>query len=322
VGAHEHELEGVIHCAGVLDDALLRDLDDERFARVIDAKVHGAQHLDELTRELPLMHFVLFSSLSGVLGSPGQGAYSLANGYLDGLAAARRARGLPGLSVAWGAWKDIGLAAGDENRGARLARRGLASLTPEAGTDLLARLLASPDAATNVSATPLDWPAYRSAQREMANTPRFDLLEPESTTVKPTLSVDALFADAHGPRERRRNVERWILERAAVVLGVSAAQISQDQPLAELGLDSLMSLELRNQLQVLVDDRLPSTLLFTFPTIVALAGHLLELVSPAAPEPPVQARPAPATAAETPEVDDASDDEVMAALLRELAEPM
>ncbi|KIG14079.1 Malonyl CoA-acyl carrier protein transacylase [Enhygromyxa salina] len=327
VGAHEHELEGIIHCAGVLDDALLRDLDEARFARVIAAKVHGAQHLHELTRELPLMHFVMFSSLSGVLGSPGQGAYSLANAYLDGLAAARHAQGLPALSIAWGAWKDIGLAAADERRGARLARRGLPSLSPDAGIDLLGRLLASAVAPVHVSATPLDWPAYRSAQPEMGQTPRFALLEPGAAAKPaPTLSIEALFADAKGPRERRRSLERWVLDRAASVLGVSAAQVSHDQPLAELGLDSLMSLELRNQLQTLVDDKLPSTLLFTFPTIVALAGHLLELVTPAAPEAlapnPAAPAPAPSPATEPIEVDDASDDEIMAALLLELAEPM
>ncbi|PRQ06870.1 type I polyketide synthase [Enhygromyxa salina] len=324
VGAHEHELEGIIHCAGVLDDALLRDLDDARFARVIAAKVHGAQHLHELTRELPLMHFVLFSSLSGVLGSPGQGAYSLANAYLDGLAAARHAQGLPALSIAWGAWKDIGLAAADERRGARLARRGLPSLTPDAGIDLLSRLLTSAVAPTCVSATPLNWPAYRSAQPEMGQTPRFALLAPGAAAKPaPALSIEALFADAHGPRERRRNLERWVLERAAAVLGVSPTQISQDQPLAELGLDSLMSLELRNQLQTLVDGKLPSTLLFTFPTIVALAGHLHELVAPEAEaDPPAPQRAAPAPVSAPIEGADASDDEVMAALLLELAEPM
>ncbi|PRQ04170.1 Phthiocerol synthesis polyketide synthase type I PpsC [Enhygromyxa salina] len=336
VGAHEHELEGVIHCAGVLDDALLRDLDDARFARVIAAKVHGARHLDELTRELPLMHFVLFSSLSGVLGSPGQSAYALANAYLDGLAAARRGQGLPALSVAWGAWRDIGLAAGDERRGARLARRGLPSLTPDAGTDLLARLLTSATTPASVSATPLDWPAYRDAQPDMARTPRFALIEPESAAAggpatSPSLSLEALLSDTHGARERQRELARWIAERAATVLGVAAAQISHDQPLAELGLDSLMSLELRNQLQTLIPpplERLPSTLLFTFPTIGALAEHLLELVTPAAAkssEPgkilvtPAATNPTPA---EHPEVEHASDDEVMAALLRELAEPV
>ncbi|MCA9700989.1 MAG: SDR family NAD(P)-dependent oxidoreductase, partial [Myxococcales bacterium] len=181
IGTYEHELEGVIHCAGVLDDALLADLDDARFERVVAAKVEGARLLDELTRELPLMHFVLFSSLSAELGSPGQAAYALANAYLDGLAEARRARGQAALSVAWGAWKDIGLAADDERRGARLARRGLPSLGPDAGIELLARLLNSDSLPASVSATPLDWPSYRQAQPAMALTPRFALLETGGT---------------------------------------------------------------------------------------------------------------------------------------------
>jgi len=133
-------LAGVFHCAGIVDDALLAEQGPARVQRVLHPKVAGGQVLHSLTEGLDLDHFVLYSSASGVLGSPGQAAYAAANGWLDGLAAWRQARGLPGLSVAWGPWADAGMAAEVEGQ-SRWSRVGISPLSAEASLVVLGALL-------------------------------------------------------------------------------------------------------------------------------------------------------------------------------------
>ncbi|MGH7754395.1 MAG: SDR family NAD(P)-dependent oxidoreductase, partial [Gemmatimonadales bacterium] len=148
-------LRGVIHAAALLDDGILLQLTPERFARVMAPKIAGAWTLHTLTRDRPLECFVLFSSMASLLGSPGQGNYAAANAFLDALAQHRRAQGLPGLSINWGPWAEVGQAAAQANRGARLALRGLASLTPAQGMQALGRLLRGAPAQGGVMALDL-----------------------------------------------------------------------------------------------------------------------------------------------------------------------
>ncbi len=133
-------LKGVFHCAGVVDDALLAEQGPARVARVLSPKVGGGWTLHQVTEHLDLDHFVLYSSASGVLGSPGQASYAAANSWLDGLAAWRQARGLPGLAVAWGPWADAGMAAEVEGQG-RWSRVGISPLTADASHEILGALL-------------------------------------------------------------------------------------------------------------------------------------------------------------------------------------
>src|SRR6185503_18673039 len=123
-------LGGVIHAAAVLDDGLLLQLTPERLRRVMAPKVSGAWNLHTLTRTDALDFFVLFSSASGLLGAPGQANYAAANAYLDALAHYRRAQGQPALSINWGPWSEVGLAAAQADRGQRLATRGVQSISP------------------------------------------------------------------------------------------------------------------------------------------------------------------------------------------------
>jgi NADPH:quinone reductase-like Zn-dependent oxidoreductase len=160
-------LRGVVHSAGVLDDAALSRHDASSFARVLAPKVDGARLLDSHTRGDALDFFVMFSSVASVLGSPGQANYAAANAFLDALALERYGRGLPGLSVAWGAWDQVGVAA---SRGIveRLASQGLGALTPDQGCRALERLLA--EGAAQVAVLVADWPRYveRSADATAA----------------------------------------------------------------------------------------------------------------------------------------------------------
>jgi acyl carrier protein len=133
-------LKGVFHCAGIVDDALIADQGPERVARVLHPKVHGGWTLHRATQDLDLDHFVLYSSASGVLGSPGQASYAAANAWLDGLASWRQARGLAGVSVAWGPWADAGMAAEVEGQ-SRWSRVGISPLTATQSLEILGALL-------------------------------------------------------------------------------------------------------------------------------------------------------------------------------------
>ncbi len=272
-------LAGVIHAAGFVDDGLLANLDRERFTSVLATKVDGAIYLDEETRKLALDFFVCFSSAIGVLGAAGQGNYAAANACLDGVATRRRAHGHPGLSIAWGPWARVGIAAARRDRGQRLAARGLASLAPEEGVEALERLLAT--SATQVLVMRLDperWSrAYPSGARSLLR----EAHEASSTAPASVGMVARLRAAA--PVERRALLEAHLREQVGQVLRVAVARIDAATPLASLGLNSLMSLELRNRLETAFGLSLPATLAWNYPTVTAVAGHLEERLGLATP---------------------------------------
>jgi NAD(P)-dependent dehydrogenase (short-subunit alcohol dehydrogenase family) len=158
----ELPLRGVIHAAGVLDDGVLTEQSAERFERVMRPKAEGAWNLHVLTETLDLDIFVLFSSIAGTLGSSGQSGYTAANAYLDGLAAYRRAQGLPGVSLAWGAWSEGGLAAALEpDARARLARQGFGAIPRDLGIQLFEQAITRPEA--QLVLAPLDLRAVAKA---------------------------------------------------------------------------------------------------------------------------------------------------------------
>jgi acyl transferase domain-containing protein/NADPH:quinone reductase-like Zn-dependent oxidoreductase/short-subunit dehydrogenase len=298
----EHPLTAVVHAAGALDDGVLAKLTPERLAAVLRVKLDAAVHLDELTRSHDLSAFVLFSSLSGVLGGAGQANYAAANAFLDALARQRRARGLPAQSLAWGYWETrSGLTAHltDADLG-RMARGGVRPLSMDEGLALFDAALARPDAVLV--------PA------------RFDAaaLRPRSGAVPPMLrglvQVRAARAVANNAgseaalqqrlaalpaAERMRALLDLVRAEVGGVLGLSPGTLRPDRPLQELGLDSLMALELRNRLAAAAAMPLPATLLFNHPTPDALARFFEQqlfgqLAEGRAPEPPA---PTPAAAA-------------------------
>ncbi|MEV8038127.1 SDR family NAD(P)-dependent oxidoreductase [Streptomyces sp. NPDC086182] len=268
-------LRGVVHCAGVLDDGVVADLSPERLARVLRPKVDGAAHLHRLTADTPLDLFLLISSAAGVLGSPGQANYAAANVFLDQLAHHRRALGLPGVSVSFGAWAGEGLAAehADLDRMARLGHR---ALTPDQGRELVE--LALRRGTPHLIAWSLDLPRLResTAATEDGTAALWRSLLPASRTGQ---DGGAHLADrlARLPEaDRAARVLALVREEAARALGLrSAESVGPDRPLRELGMDSVTAVELRNRIGTRIGARLPATLLFDHPTAARLSAHLL-----------------------------------------------
>ncbi|WP_084960249.1 type I polyketide synthase [Thermoactinospora rubra] len=244
-------LTAVVHTAGVLDDGVVTALTPERLERVLRPKVDGALNLHELTKDMPLGAFVLFSSISGVLGAPGQGNYSAANAFLDALARHRRSAGLPALSIAWGLWS--------HGMGADVTRQalsGMVRLSPSDGRALFDAAVRQAD--PTVVAAKLDqraWAAMTSATPAPA---RARQVAPQRTPAVPDL----------------------VRAQVAAVLGHDSPQdIDPSLEFHQLGFDSLTALELRNRLDAATGLRLPGTLIFDYPTPAALADYLAERLS-------------------------------------------
>ncbi|MDQ3928332.1 MAG: SDR family NAD(P)-dependent oxidoreductase, partial [Chloroflexota bacterium] len=265
-----YPLRGVIHAAGVLDDAALQGQSWERFARVLAPKALGAWHLHALTQDSPLDFFVLFSSVAALLGTMGQANYAAANAFLDALAYYRRAHGLPGIAIDWGAWSEIGAAA---KRMGQMKLKGMGVIAPEQGIEILERLLGQ--ASPRVGVVPIDWPQFG------ANSP---LLSEFRSAARPEeqLRYSGTFVDqlAAAPvAERRALLNAHIQAQVAQVLGHGDHKaIPLTRGFAELGMDSLTSLELRTRLQNTLSCKLPSTLAFDYPTVEAVVNYLVKEV--------------------------------------------
>jgi NAD(P)-dependent dehydrogenase (short-subunit alcohol dehydrogenase family) len=269
-------LRGVVHAAGVLRDAALinqRPADGDEVRR---GKVEGAWILHDLTRDVPLDFFVLYSAAGVVLGAPGQGMYAAANAELDALAHFRQSIGLPATSVAWGPWSGAGMAADLLGRGRDVfAARGLKMIDPEFAFSQLERLLA--DGGPYGAVIPIDWAQFLSHLPDGADRGYFSLLasasKPRVAVAARTSSLERLKAAPAG--QRRDALAEELAARARHVIGLGdETTIAPSAPLRELGLDSLMAVELRNVLVRLGGQSLPATLLFDYPHLEVLTSHL------------------------------------------------
>ncbi|MFF4302634.1 SDR family NAD(P)-dependent oxidoreductase [Streptomyces sp. NPDC001601] len=278
IGSVSGELRGVVHCAGVLDDGVVAELTPERLARVLSPKVDGATHLHRLTADAQLDLFLLVSSAAGVVGNAGQAGYAAANAFLDQLAHHRRASGLPAVSVSFGAWAGEGLAAEHADL-ERMARLGHRALTPEQGRDLVE--LALRRDAPHLVAWALDLPRLR-ATTAGAGGGAAALWRSLLPAPRPGQDGADGLADrlARLPEpERADRVLALVREEASRALGLrSPESVRADQPLRDLGMDSVTAVELRNRIGARLGSRLPATLLFDHPTPARLAEHLLATV--------------------------------------------
>ncbi|MFI6824211.1 SDR family NAD(P)-dependent oxidoreductase [Micromonospora sp. NPDC050187] len=296
VREHLAPLRGVVHAAGVLDDGILLQQTAERYRRVARPKIDAAWHLHDQTRTEALDFFVLFSSVTSVLGSPGQGSYAAGNAFLDALAHARRAAGLPALSVNWGPWSAVGMAARLE-QGGQQALRGLRAISPDQGVAVLDGLLGR-DAA-QVAVMPFDAAEWVAAYPAAARSNQLARLGTDAAGQPTTAGARAEFLSAEPGRRRRAAMEGYVRQEASRVLRLAPARIGVDTPLRSLGFDSLMSLELRNRLEAGLGIPLSSTVLWNYPTIEVLVPYLAERMAipldPAAvPDDPDGADPGPA----------------------------
>ncbi|MGQ0840932.1 SDR family NAD(P)-dependent oxidoreductase [Actinokineospora sp.] len=276
-----HPLTAVVHLAAVLDDGVAQNQDAERFARVLGPKLTGAVHLHELTEGLDLAAFVLFSSIAGTFGSPGQSTYAAANAFLDALAAHRRGRGLPGVSLAWGLWAPEGagmtarLGAADLDR---ISRSGAGALTGSEGMVLFDAVLHRPEA--HLVPVKLDLPTLRRA----AEPPALfrGLLRHRPRQAAPSTGLRERLA-ALAAERRLPALVQFVQQEIAGVLGLpEAAEVLAHKPLHDYSWDSLMAVELRNRIARQSQIPLPSTLTYDYPTARAIAGYLHERLAPTA----------------------------------------
>ncbi|MGV0638388.1 type I polyketide synthase [Mycobacterium kansasii] len=276
----QYPLRGVFHAAGVLDDGLIASLTPDRMDAVLRAKVDGAWNLHVLTRYQDVSAFVLFSSMAGIMGTPGQGNYAAANSFLDGLAAYRHAHGLPGLSVAWGLWEQASAMTrhlGDRDK-ARMSRAGLATLSTAQALELLDTAMVADRAV--VVATRLDSRALGTDSTaplplfgELAARPARRVVD-DADTAGSTTGLAARLRSLR-PERRHRELAGVVCSNAATVLGRSStADVDADRSFQDLGFDSLTAVELRNRLKTATGLTLSPTLIFDYPTPAALAEHL------------------------------------------------
>jgi len=270
-------LRGVFHLAGVLDDGVLRDQTSQRFERVLAAKAQGAWNLHQLTRQLPLDHFVLFSSIASLFGSPGQSNYATANAFLDGLAHHRRWQNLPALSVNWGPWAKVGMAArlGEEEE-RRMAASGIQAIEPTLGFWMLERLMQRN--ALQVAAVQIDW--RRFSQRlpaDMAPPWLSDVIGGQKDEDEAPLEVAAWRGQLGeaAPAERLELLVSLLQHQSMRVLGHGGETLPDaHRPLNELGFDSLTGVEFCNAVSRGAGVQLNPMLLFEYPTLAALAAYI------------------------------------------------
>lgn len=277
-------IRGVVHCAGVLDDGVIGKQSWDRFHKVMSAKVAGAWNLHRCTLKQPLEFFVLFSSASSLFFSPGQSNYASANAFLDTLSHFRRRLGLPALSINWGAWKNSGMAAGTTVANNVSRSGGSAQINLTHGMYALEALLFS--TARQVGIVPLDWQSLTSnAANSRPIQPLLKSLlgaEPQGSNTARAM-LDRLLEDIEQaqPDLRGEKIRLLVAQQVAKVMSLSSVQeLDQNQPLHNMGLDSLMAVELRNSLNSLFASRLskpmPANLLFEHPTVTALANYIYE----------------------------------------------
>ena len=316
-------LRGVFHLAGTLDDGRLLDQDIERFYRAGTGKAEGAWNLHALTTDLPLDHFVMFSSMASVVTTHGQGNYASANSVADALAFLRRAQKRPALTVNWGPWGEIGHAATDYGRRAheRLGRLGVNSLSPETSLAALGRLMT----ADLVQAAVIDVDWNRLAQADPAATaaPLLAALFASSPTPAAACVDTPLLVElrAQAPAARLEKVTAALADLLARVLRLSDPHsIPRTRVFLDLGLDSILALELTRQISAAFGRPFSATLLFKCPNLDALAAFILNTVLPAQDSetsPPPRTPLAP-LATSAPDESDLSESELSDLILEEI----
>lgn len=268
-------LRGVIHAAGVLDDGVLFDMSLEQLDRPMAPKVQGAWNLHAATHDASLDFFVMFSSVASVLGSPGQANYAAGNALLDSLAAWRRRRGLPALSINWGPWADAGMAAAG-GRAEQLQSRGMELLPAPGALELLGKLLRA--APANVAVMDAKWSAMRRRMGGRVPPLLSEVAQQEAGGDQPAVAdaVDHAFRQqllAVDPERREAMLREHFADELCRIMGIERSQLDLEQPLNEIGMDSLLAMELKTNLELRLAFSLPMAAFLERPSVTTLAMH-------------------------------------------------
>ncbi|MCV3213046.1 SDR family NAD(P)-dependent oxidoreductase [Plectonema radiosum NIES-515] len=297
IESYKAPLRGIIHAAGVLDDGIIQKQTWERFERVMAPKVQGAWNLHTQTASLkqPLDFFVLFSSSTSLFGTAGQANYAAANAFLDGLAAYRHMQGLPGLSINWGAWSEVGMTARLQIN-ELLSQKGEESITPQQGLQVLGQLLKEQlnYPLVQVGVMPINWSQFLTGQ--FARSPFFSnftqasgafsdrlaTIAPDGTTQRKQHNHFRRQLENSSAQERLELLKEHISINIAQLLGGDSSVLLEEDDIGFFtnGMDSLTSIELRNNLQSSLGCSLPTTLIFDYPTVNKLANYLAEELFP------------------------------------------
>jgi acyl transferase domain-containing protein len=264
-------LRGIIHAAGVLDDAVLTQQSWARFGRVLDAKAAGAWNLVAATRDLSLDFFVLFSSVASLIGSPSQANHAAANAFLDACAHYLQGRGVRAISVNWGAWAETGAAA-SRHVEERITALGLGTIAPQQGLQALGYILMN--SMPQIGVLPIDWIRFMEDHQSVPFLSDFTRWR-ETPRARPESDI-LREIDAAPDKKRRAMLEAHVERLTRTVLRLAPrATLDPQQGFFELGMDSLTSMELKNKLQKSLQINLPNTLTFDHPTPQALVAYLM-----------------------------------------------
>lgn len=273
---YQSDIKGIIHAAGVLDDGLLKTLTWSQFQKVLQPKVQGAWNLHLATKELSLDWYVCFSSVTSVFGSVGQSNYAAANAYLDNLMSYRRQLGLPGLSINWSIWSEVGMATRlSTQQQDSLNQQGLQAIAPQAGVKILKQLLQQQ--AEQGIVFPVDWSKFLA---QKSSNPFFERLQSQISS-KTTVASSFLQKLATViPENQLQVLQEHIRLQIAKVLGYSDPEdIDTQEKFADLGMDSLMAVEFKNSLQASLGDAISLTAAFDYPTVELLAAYISQELS-------------------------------------------
>jgi len=321
-GGEWPELRGIVHAAVAMSQCPLRDLDEATLAGMLASKVAGTRNLLALGAGKPLDFAVLFSSTTALLGAGGLAHYAAANAYLDAVAHERRAAGIPVTSVNWGTWDEMRVASADDRRG--FLEAGLRPMASARALEALGAVISA--GIPQISVASIDWESLRSlyeARRRRPFLARLGSSGTKATSARPRGAKRDLPSRLSGvsANERKDIVLAFVQGEVARILGIPKPEgIDPDQGLFDMGLDSLMAVDLKSRLETGVGQPLPSTLTFNYPSVGALSNFLLQDVLGDAAEPVLasarEARPAEeAVASRDPEAD--LSEEELAALLRQ-----
>lgn len=267
-------LRGVFHSAGTLHDGLLVNLTAENLRAVMAPKVLGAWHLHELTIDCPIEHFILFSSVASLFGSPGQANYVAANAFLDGLAHYRQHLGLPAISINWGPWAEVGglVALSGETR---LALRGLGGITPSQGQEALGCVIDRMQ--SQLAVLRVSWPQLVAAYPMIQTMPLFQQLPIRDAARDGFSSQGKMLKRLQNSPvgERVSIIETYLESQISQTMGIPIPELDRQQPLNKMGIDSLMAIEIKNRIETDLHIKVPAVRLLAGPRL----DELVEIVS-------------------------------------------